>query len=361
MADNEPDKSEKTEPATPFKLEESRKKGMIAKSMEVNTLLTVVTGLIFLLAAGKEFVDNTLQLCARILSSAGRVNFETRQFIDTSTDWAFEGIAILAPLVSVLIVVAILANFIQVGPIFSVFSIKPDIQRLNPVNGFKRVFSLKLFYELVKSLLKLGAFAAILYFSLMEFFQPMLGLYSRSYGQFVSSFTDYSANLIFRMLAVLILIAIIDWLYTRWEHQRKMRMTRKELKDEIKRREGDPHIRQKRKSLERELRKRSESLASVPEADLVITNPTRFSVVLRYDRRTMIAPQVTGKGAGELARLIREKAYKHRVPVINSPALARALFRTCQINGAVAQEHYVALAGLFRRAYAMRDGQELRV
>jgi flagellar biosynthetic protein FlhB len=163
----------------------------------------------------------------------------------------------------------------------------------------------------------------------------------------------------FRLLAVLILVAIIDWLFTRWEHQRKMRMTRKELKDEMKRREGDPQIRQKRKSLERELRKRSESLASVPEADLVITNPTRFAVVLKYDRQTMIAPQVTGKGSGEMAHLIREKAYKHRIPVINSPALARALFRKCPIHGAVAQEHYVSLASLFRQAYAMRDAREV--
>ena len=332
---------------------------MVTKSTEVNSLLAVLAGLIFLLAAGKGFIDSTLQLCARIFSSAGKVSFESRQFLDISTDWVFEGIAILAPLVSILLVVAVLSNFVQVGPVFSVFSIKPDIQRLNPVNGFKRVFSLKLLYELVKSLIKLAAFSTILFLSLREFFQPMLGLYNRSYGQISALFTDYSANLMFRLLAVLILVAIIDWLYTRWEHQRKMRMTRKELKDEIKRREGDPHIRQKRKSLERELRKRSESLASVPEADLVITNPTRFAVVLKYDRLTMIAPQVTGKGAGEMARLIRTEAYKHRVPVINSPALARALFRDCQIQGSVAQEYYVTLAGLFRQAYALKESREL--
>lgn len=361
MADNEPDKSEKTEQATPFKLEESRKKGMVAKSTEVNSLLAVLAGLLFLVAAGNSFIDSTLRLCARMFSSAGKVNFETREFLDLSTDWVFEGIGILAPLVAVLVVVAIAANFVQVGPIFSLLAIKPDIQRLNPVKGFKRIFSLKLFYELIKSLLKLAAFATILFLSLREFLPPMLGLYNRSYSQLVDSFSSYSANLMFRLLAVLILVAIIDWLFTRWEHQRKMRMTRRELKDEIKRQDGDPHIRQKRKSLERELRKRSESLANVPEADLVITNPTRFAVVLKYDRQTMIAPQVTGKGSGEMARLIREKAYKHRIPVINSPALARALFRHCKIHGAVAQEYYVSLARLFRQAYAMRDARERTV
>lgn len=358
MADNEPDKSEKTEPATPFKLEESRKKGMVAKSTEVNSLLAVLVGLLFVVAAGNSFIDNTLRLCARMLSSAGNISFEPRQFLDVSSEWVFEGIGILAPLVSALVIIAILANFVQVGPIFSLTSIKPDIQRLNPVNGFKRIFSLKLLYELIKSLLKLAAFATILYLSLREFLQPMLGLYNRSYSQLVDFFSGYSANLMFRLLAVLVLVAVIDWLFTRWEHQRKMRMTRRELKDEIKRREGDPQIRQKRKSLERELRKRSESLANVSEADLVITNPTRFAVVLKYDRQTMIAPQVTGKGSGEMARLIREEAYRHRIPVINSPALTRALFRHCRIHGVVTQEYYVSLASLFRQAYAMRNAQE---
>jgi flagellar biosynthesis protein FlhB len=354
MAD-EPDKSEQTEAATPFKLQDAREKGSVAKSMEVNSFMVMLAGLIFLLAAGKSFVDGTLALCARIFRSAGKLDFDLPQLLKTGSDWGIGGIEILAPLVSLIVIVGILSTFVQIGPVFSFFPIKPDIQRINPVAGFKRLFSIKLLYEALKSIVKLGLFGAVLWFTLTDMVKPLLGLYSRDHSRYVDFFNDLSASLIFRMLLVAAVIAAADLLYTRWEFQKKMRMSRKELKDEYKRREGDPAIRQKRKALERELRKRSETLGNVPEADLVITNPTRFAVVLKYDRSTMIAPVLTGKGTGEMARLIREKAYQHKVPVINSPELARRLFKTCQMNAAIAQDNYVAVARVFRQVYRMRE------
>ena len=151
---------------------------------------------------------------------------------------------------------------------------------------------------------------------------------------------------------VLALFAAIDLIYTRWDYRKNLRMTKKEVKDEHKRREGDPMVRQKRRSLERELRMRSQSLGNVAEADLVITNPTQYAVVLKYDRDTMIAPVITGKGADEMARLIRQEAYRHGVPVINAPSLTRALYRRCELYSSVPQKHYVALAKAFRRGFA---------
>ncbi len=358
MAGNEPDKSEKTEQATPFKLEEARKKGGVAKSIEVNSLLMLLGGLVFLLAAGKYFVDSALLLCARVLSQAGSVDFELTRFLDTTGEWTFAGMNVLAPLVSITVIVAVLATLIQTGPVFSFFTIKPDIQRLNPVAGFKKLFSLKLLFESGKNILKLILFSLVVYFTLNGFIRDMMGLYQRHPGSYVQFFLDHSATLIFRLLLVLALIAIVDWLFSRWYFQRDMRMTRKELKDEIKRHEGDPQIKRKRKELERELRQRSETMNNLPQADLVITNPTRFAVLLRYDRATMLAPVVTGKGAGEMARLIREKAYYHRVPVIRSPALARELFHRCAIDAAIPQAQYAAVARVLSQAYDLRRQRE---
>lgn len=361
MADSEPDKSEKTEPASPFKLDEARKKGSVAKSTEVNTMMAVFAGLIFLIAAGGVFIDNTLQLSAKMLSRAGQVNFELRQFLDTTSDWAQEGVGILAPLLSMVVIVGVVATFVQIGPIFTFTPIKPDFKRLNPIAGFKRVFSIKLLFESAKSILKLMLFALVMYLTLDSLVEHMLGLYAQSHGKFTDIFTAHAASLIFRLLCVIALIAIIDFLFTRWDYAKNLRMTRKEVKDEAKRREGDPAVRQKRRELERELRKRSESVANVPKADLVITNPTRYAVLLKYDRYSMVAPVVTGKGAGETARLIREAAYKHRIPVISAPSLTRQLFRRCDVYGAVEHKHFAVVARLFRQAYAIKAAQRSAV
>ncbi|MFT4824343.1 MAG: flagellar biosynthetic protein FlhB [Halioglobus sp.] len=358
MADNEPDKSEKTETATPFKVEEARKKGSVAKSMEVNSFMILTGGLLFLVAAGKQFVDSALALCASMLSSAGQVNFQLTSFLLDIGYWTFGGIDVLAPLISIVIIIGVLSTLIQIGGIFSFSSIKPDINRINPVQGFKKFFTIKLLYESLKSVLKLILFSAVTYFTLISFVEPMMDLYQRHHGSYVQYFIDHSADLIFRLLIILAFVAVVDWLFTRWDYQQNLKMTRKELKDEMKRREGDPKVRQKRKELERELRQRSETLANLPQADLVITNPTRFAVLLKYDRKTMIAPTIMGKGAGDMAKLIRQKAYHNRIPVIQSPRLARTIFTRCKINSAIPEEHYVAVAKVLKQAYEMRRQQQ---
>ncbi|MDA9368087.1 EscU/YscU/HrcU family type III secretion system export apparatus switch protein [Flavobacteriaceae bacterium] len=357
MASNEPDKSEKTEPASPFKLDDARKKGTVAKSTEVNTMMALFAGLIFLIAAGATFIDKTLQLSAKMFSSAGQVNFELRQFLDTTSHWVADGMSILAPLLAIVIIVGVLSTFVQIGPIFSFTPIKPDFKRLNPIAGFKRLFSIKLLFESGKSILKLMLFALVIYLTLTGLIDHMLGLYTRSHSQITNIFTGFAAELIFRLLCVVALIAVIDFLFTRWEFARNLRMTRKEVKDEAKRREGDPAVRQKRRELERELRKRGESVSNVPKADLVITNPTRYAILLKYDRYSMVAPVVTGKGTGETARLIREAAYRHKIPVISAPSLTRELFRRCDIYGSVEHKYFAIVARLFRQAYAIKAAQ----
>lgn len=359
MADNEPDKSEKTEPASPFKLEEARRKGSVAKSVEVNTFLAICIGILFLITTGMVFIENTLSLCRRLFASAGQISFETRSLVDVAGVWSGDGVAIMAPLVALVMLVAIVGTFIQIGPVFSFFPLKPDIKRLNPVTGFKRIFSQKLLYELAKSLVKVALFGTVLYVTLESYIDPILALYSTSLQTYLPKFLELSGILLSRLAMVLALFAAVDFIYTRWDYKKNLRMTKKEVKDEHKRREGDPMVRQKRRSLERELRARSQSLGNVAEADLVITNPTRYAVVLKYDRDTMIAPVITGKGADEMARLIRQEAYRHRVPVINAPSLTRALYRRCELYSSVPQKHYVALAQAFRLGFAQRGRREV--
>lgn len=354
MADREPDKSEKTEPATPFKLEEARKKGSVTKSLEVNSFAIVLMGLIFMVGVGTSFVTDILSLSASMLSQAGQVDYRITPLLNQTSYWTLWGASSLAPLVALSALVGVVATILQTGPVFSFTPLKPDVKRLNPVQGFKRLFSIKLGWEFVKSLVKLVIYGAIIFFTVTNFLPDLLSLYQVDHGEYLPRFVEFSATLIFFLLLAMLLVAILDMLFTRWEYRRNLRMTRKELKDEVKRREGDPHVRQKRKEIERELRKRSETLGGISEADLVVVNPTRFAVALKYDRATMISPVVWCKGAGDLAGLMREEAYRQNVPVLSAPRLARWLFRRCPVDSAIPQTQYVAVAKLFRQAYAIK-------
>lgn len=357
MAEQQSEQWERSEPATPYKLREAREKGMVAKSADVNTVLLITAALVFLLSMGKTFVIGVLATCTAVMRQAGTLEFEAGSLLAHGNIWVSKTLTVLSPLVAVLALTGIAASLVQIGPIFSTQPIKPDFNKLNPVNGFKRLFSMKVLFELAKTLLKFGMAITVLYYAITRMLSELQRMRNISSHAQVDMFLSLSADLITQLLIVLLIAALIDLLFVRWEYGRNLRMTKREMKDEVKRREGDPQIKSKRRELERELRKRSKSLSAVDEADLVITNPTRFAVVLRYDRGSMIAPIVTGKGAGELALAIREKAARRGVPVFQVPPLTRRLFKETGIDKPIPQDCFVAVARVMRQAYAMRSSK----
>ncbi len=168
---------------------------------------------------------------------------------------------------------------------------------------------------------------------------------------------DSARGLVFKLLIALLVVALIDLLYTRWDYARQMRMSRREIKEEVKRREGDPHVRAKLRELQKEAAKRAGSLQRVPEADVLITNPTHLAVALRYERHEMAAPVVLAKGAGEHAARMRELAGRHRVAVVEDRPLARALYRGVGVDQAIPEEFYPAVAGILARVFRARQAQ----
>lgn len=353
---NEPDKHEKTEQATPFKIEEARKKGMVAKSQEVNSLLMVAVGLMLLFSLGPAFAMDVLNICRRIFLSAGTVDLLTGELYLLAKQWVLDLLYAASPIVLFLMLAGIAANLMQTGPIFSSHPLKPDLKKLNPAQGFKRIFSMRILYETAKNLIKLAVYSAILYWAAKDEFRSFLQLLSHAPSSYLSSFLNLFGGLIFKLLIAMILVAIIDYLFVKHEYLDKLKMTKKELKDEIKRRDGDPNIKSKRRELERELRKRARSLSSVEGADLVITNPTHYAVVLKYDRNTMRAPHVVGKGADGMAKLIRREASRLQVPIIESPSLTRLLFKKTRIDSAVPERTYPDVARLLGVAYRQKAG-----
>lgn len=345
----------RTEPATPFKLREAKKRGQVAKSLDVTSFFILMAALGVIAMRGDRLVEDQLKAYHDILDHAASLDFAVPHLFAWFKVVASYMVSVLSPLFITLMVVAVLVNLVQTGPIFTFFPLKPDMQRLNPVAGFKRLFSMKLLFESLKSVIKLVIFGSILYFVIVGLLPRLLGMMAVDPVQYPALLIQYTNQLVFKLALAILLIAFLDFAYTRWDYANKMKMSHRELKDEVKRREGDPHVRARIRELQREARQRSKALGRVPDADVLITNPNHLAVALLYKRGEMTAPHVIAKGAGELALKMKTVARKHAVPVVENKPLARKLFKKTDMDSAIPEALFPAVARLLAWVYAARN------
>lgn len=349
MAEQEQNRNE---PATPFKLREAKKRGQVAKSLEANSFLIVAGLLAVVYIWGERMIVQQLNVDRILFNQAHLMSFEITSLMLLFKTVLFATLLAFSPLILVLLVLSIAGNLFQTGPVFTFFPLKPDIQRINPVAGFKRIFSMKLLFEALKSAIKVALFVAIVYYAMIAFMPTLFSLVQVDPHAYSRVVLDLISTLVFKLNVAILLIALLDLIYTRKEFAKKMRMSQREVKEEIKRREGDPHVRARIRELRKEAAKRSRSLQRVPDADVLITNPTHVAVALLYKRGSMLAPEVIAKGAGELAQTMKKMARTHRVPVIENKSLARRLFRKAGINSAVPESLFTDVAKILVAAYA---------
>jgi flagellar biosynthetic protein FlhB len=350
MADNEKEQ-DRTEQATPFKLREARNRGQVAKSMELTAWFILLTAVAFVAIFGKSLMYKQLQIAAGLFSQAGEISLNTYSamhlFVATSS-YLFYTFSFL---IFAVVAAGLLANFFQSGPVFSWAPLKADFSRINPITGFKKLFNVRIIYELVKVSLKLSMLIAII----TLFLRTKLGLLASLAHMKINShpaiILDQAIRFSFWLLAAFSLVAFFDFAFMKWEYAKNMRMSRRELKDEIKRREGDPKVKAKIRELQREAAKRGASLNRVADADVLITNPTHLSIAIRYERGQMPAPTVIAKGAGELALKMRIKARQCNVPVLENKPLARKLFERVRIDEPILPETYAQIAKILTRIY----------
>jgi flagellar biosynthetic protein FlhB len=354
MSDGEQaDDSQKTEEPTPKKLEESRKKGQVALSREINNWVMLFTGTIVVLAIGpyslsalKEHMSSYIAKAHIMPSVPGGFGF-----VLGDSFWMVMGI-LAFPLI-ILLIAAFLGPFLQIGPLFAPQVIKPDISKISPMQGFKRLFSMRSIMEFVKGILKIGIIGAVGALLLIPFY----GSIEHMVGLPVPVMLDEMMALILRLmtgiLVVLLVVAVIDLVYQRYEHYKKMRMTKQELKDEYKQTEGDPHVRAKLRQLRQE-KASARMMQAVPEADVVITNPTHYSLALKYDPDEMDAPVLVAKGVDELAMRIREVANENEIPLYENKPLARVLFDTVEVDQMIPEEHYKAVAEVISYVFKLK-------
>jgi flagellar biosynthesis protein FlhB len=349
---------DRTEPATPYKREEARRKGQVAKSLDTNSVLMLAVALAGAAMWGRRFISDGAEGFRRLLGHAQEFPFDLaglRAWMDS----LFREVAhSLAPFFVLLIIAGVLSNLLQTGPIFSFHPLKPDMQRLNPVQGFKRIYSTKALFETGKSLLKLGLFGAVAWTAIVALLPGIMGMLGARPEGYPLTLLGYAESLAFKLTLAMLVVALLDLTYVRWDFAKKMRMSRREQKEEVKRREGDPHIRAKRRDLQREAAKRSSSLRRVPDADVLITNPTHFAIALRYERGRALAPKCLAKGAGEIALRMKAMAQRHGVVIVEQRALARALFDEVAIDGLIPESLYEPVARVYAEVAAVRRARQ---
>jgi len=344
----------KSEQASRYKLEQAGKKGSAPRSMDINSFAILLAAILALSFFGEKMAMALLRSSRYLFTNAAQFHLSA----ENSAPWMvllfIDALKACVPLFLLVVLAAIVANVSQTGLIFSTFPLKPDFKRINPAEGFKRLFSFKIVFEAIKSGFKMLALATALYLVLMRLLPGLLGLPQSSVQVLDRAVLQDLLRVLRWCLVALIPVFLIDLIYVRRSFMKKMMMSRREVTDEHKQREGDPRIRSKIRELQREARKRSKALRNVKDADVLITNPTRLAIAIRYDREQMAAPTVVAKGAGELARLMKRMAQRHQVPVVENKPLARALFRRSDIDAQVPEEFFGPLARLLTWVYAQR-------
>ena len=349
----EQDDSQKTEEPTQRKLDEARKKGQVATSQEVKHGFVLLGGLIAVAALAPLASGRMAERMGGFLGRLETVPTDNRALIDLVASASGElALILLAPFI-VFVVMAIAGSLVQHGPLLSAESLKPKLEKISPLKGLKRQFSIKAVAEFLKGIAKIavvGAIAATVVW-------PELARIELFAGMPMDAVLDrvwiMAVKMMIAVLAVVAVIAGLDYLLQRYQHQKQQRMTKQEVKDEFKQTEGDPTVKARLKQIRMD-RARRRMMAAVPEADVVITNPTHFAVAMAYKPDSMDAPKVVAKGADEIAHRIREVARAHDVALVENPPLARALYQSVEIDQSIPPEHYKAVAEVISYVFRLQ-------
>lgn len=350
----EQNKEEKTEEPTQKRLKKAREEGNVAKSTEVSSVIVLVIATVICLQFGgwmysmidhlfKTFLGNPAQ---PISSPANAM-----QFIKMA---GWYGFSIMAPMLIGLFAVALLANVGQTGVIFSTKAIAFKGKRLNPIKGIKQKFSMKSLVELVKGFAKLLLIIGILYFTLRYQIDDIASFLILPIGGIIRQSGTYILTIVSRILACLLVLAIADAVYQRYQHRKDLKMTRKEVKDELKQTEGDPHMKNRRKEKAAEMHERRLDHA-VLGSEVVVTNPTHYAVALHYDPGQNEAPIIRAKGQRNRALKIKEFANEYGVPIVENKPVARALYASAEEGEFVPPELYKAVAEIMAYVYKLNN------
>ncbi len=344
---------EKTEDPTDRRLMEARNKGDVLKSMEIPSAAVLLAGLLSLFLMRDYLYGNLLRPMRHYLSQLHTISIVPANMVHITMDAMYFFALMLVPIMGVIFITAALANYAQVGVIFSTEKLAPKYEKIDPIKGIGRMFSMQTLFNTLKSIAKITVIAWAAYTVIKKNINGILPLMSQ---EPISIFIFYCKVSFFIFLKAAIIIAglaAIDWLFQRSQFMKKMRMSKQEMKEEAKSTEGDPHVKGRIRSIQMEMA-RKRMMADVPEADVIITNPTRLAIAIKYDSASMIAPIVVAKGAGMIAHKIKEIGRDNNIPLMEDKPLARALYAAVEIGDPIPAELFQAVAEILAHVYGLR-------
>ena len=346
---------EKTESATPKRRQEARERGQILKSTEVNTAALLVAGAAFLQWVLPGMSASLMELTTYSLATALETDLTAANVQVKALSLLLLGAKLVGPFLFGLAIVGVISNVGQFGFLLSGQSLKPQFSRINPLDGAKRIFSMRTLVELLKTVVKVVVIGFFAWQALQDKGPLIVSLADMQPGAAGSVLTGAVLSVVWKVAGAFVVIAAADYLYQRWFFERSLRMSKEEIKEEMKQSEGNPHIRARLRQRARALA-RQRMMQQVPTADVVITNPTHFAIAIKYEAG-MDAPMVIAKGERLIAQQIKKVARENNVPTVENKPLAQALFKACQVGQAVPPELYKAVAEVLAFVYRVRPNR----
>ena len=352
---------DKTEKATPKKLDDARKEGRVARSSDLINGFMLLLMFFVLKLFGGIMADIFLDSFVKYYNKASDISmevFDVRQAVNLSNEIILDIVIASLPVLIGSFIVALVGNIVQVGWKVTGKPLKPKLDRLNPIGGLKRMFSQEKVVELIKSILKVLAIALVAYNEVKDRWKFILNLYDFEFMQAILNIFDIVLDVGIKISLIFVVIGLADFGYQKWKHLHDLRMSKQEVKDEMKQSEGDPQIKgQIRQKMREGARRRM--MQDLPKADVVITNPTHFAVAVKYDKETAEAPYVLAKGADYVAANIKEIAKQNNIEIVENKPLARMLYYNVEIGDQIPPELYQMVAEVLAYVYSVKNKEIL--
>ncbi len=344
---------EKTEDPTSKKLDEAAEKGNIARSKDLATALVLLGSSVGILMFGQELAKTVLVVCKRLLTMNAKDIFDPNSMFTVMGASLSEITPPLLKLFALILIAGVVGNTLLGGYNFAWYSASFRASKLNPVAGLKRMFGAQALMELFKSILKVVVIGGLAYVLLKMYFQDIMALSMMSTPDDIAAAMYLLCWLFFGLCSSMLVIAAVDAPFQSWNHHKQLKMTKQEVKDEYKNSEGNPEIKGRIRSLQIQMSRRR-MMEAVPKADVVVTNPTHYSVALKYEHGKFRAPVVVAKGVDEVAMYIRQIAEANKVPIVQSPALARSIYFTTELDHPIPEQLFAAVAQVLAYVYQLK-------
>lgn len=354
------DKENKTEDPTPKRLRDAKKKGQVAKSGDLNGAVSLLVFTIFFTYIGKYMFINGMSIMKRFLSVDYGKEMSLSRVSQLGMQSILHFLLAMLPIAILAMVVGVISNLVQTGFMFSGEVLKPNFSKLNPIEGFKNIFSKKALFTLAKNLLKLILVFYLFSSNLRKSMHKLLNSGNIGTERLFFFFIEFVRDLTFSIVIIMFGLGIVDFVFEKYQHKKNLRMSKQELKDEYKEMEGDPQLKSARQQRQREL-SMGRMISNVGDATVVVTNPTRLAIAVRYDSEKDSAPIVLAKGAGHIAKKIREEAKDKEVPIIENKPLARAMYKDLEIGDNIPAELYQAMAEVLVLVYELEERKKGRI